>query len=84
MLNFAGVGSSAIPTGYAYRHHRSAYRSAENRPAAWGKILAMQEALQDQTGTQGWCVFFLGWTFKMNHNMDPYIGEQEYIRITHL
>ena len=67
--------------GYAYRHHRSAYRSAEHRPAAWGKILAMQEALQDQTGTQGWCEkpwVNLSW---LNHNMDPYIGEQTYIRI---
>lgn len=41
--------------GYAYRHHRSAYRSAENRPAAWGKILAMQDALQE--GNWDWALW---------------------------
>ena len=42
----------AIPTaGYAYRHHRSA---AENgRPAAWGKVLAMQQALEESDWNTG-------------------------------
>lgn len=35
--------------GYAYRHHRHS-RHAADRPAAWGKVAAMQEVLQDAGG----------------------------------
>eukprot|EP00435_Cladocopium_sp_Y103_P028929 s186_g7.t1 len=55
---------------YAYRHHRHS-RHASDRPAAWGKVAAMQEALQD--GPYNWALwvdcdlFFMD----LNKSLDP-------------
>ena len=40
--------------GYAYLHYRDA-RHASGRPAAWGKVAAMREALED--GRWDWVVW---------------------------
>ena len=51
--------------GYAYLHHRDSHH-ASGRPAAWGKVAAMQEALKD--GRWDWVVWI---------DCDPWTGMLE-------